>query len=306
MKGLVIGLSGSELREGLSVLETLSNVTGSNVEKYAVLVSSNPEKVKGFHKLYLIKSGSIYTSFQSVLKIVSEVAPEAIVAVNMKDCVDLMSRVAASTDRYMVTEVALITRNGDDVYLARPILGGRALAYYKFTKGIVFTVAKGKFQPIEGDEEPEVIEIAPEADGYEVLGVEEKKRGAVDIESADIVVGVGRGFKAKEDLAMASELAQILGGEVGCSRPIAADFGWLDEDRWIGISGKKIRPKLYLPIGISGAPQHIMAANDSKIIVAVNKDKNAPIFNYSDYGVVADLYQFIPALIKVLKERLKK
>jgi len=306
MKGLVIGLSGSELREGLSVLETLSNVTGSNVEKYAVLVSSNPEKVKGFDKLYVVKSGSIYTSFQSVLKIVSDVAPEVIVAVNMKDCVDLMSRVAASTNRFMVTEVALITKNGSDVYLARPILGGRALAYYKFTNGIAFTVAKGKFQPIEGQEEPEVIEVAPEANGYEVLGVEEKKRGAVDIESADIVVGVGRGFKAKEDLAMASELAHILGGEVGCSRPIAADFGWLDEDRWIGISGKKIRPKLYLPIGISGAPQHIMAANDSKIIVAVNKDKNAPIFNYSDYGVVADLYQFIPALIKVLKERLKK
>ena len=118
------------------------------------------------------------------------------------------------------------------------------------------------------------------------------------------MVGVGRGFKAKEDLDMAFELAKVLGGEVGCSRPIAADYHWLDEDRWIGISGKKIRGKLYIAIGISGAPQHIMAANDVKVIVAINKDKNAPIFEYADYGVVADLYQFLPVFLERLKTRL--
>jgi len=84
--------------------------------------------------------------------------------------------------------------------------------------------------------------------------------------------------------------------------PIAADYGWLPEDRWIGISAKKIRPKLYVALGISGAPQHMAGAMDSKLIVAVNKDKNAPIFQYADYGVIGDLYQVVPALIRRLEE----
>ncbi len=135
---------------------------------------------------------------------------------------------------------------------------------------------------------------------------EEKAREAVNIEEAEIVVGVGRGFKKKEDLKLAEELAELLGGVVGCTRPIAADYGWLSEDRWIGISGKKIKPKLYLAIGISGAPQHMSAVMDSKVIVAINKDKAAPIFQYADYGVVADLYKFVPILIKKIRERLGK
>jgi len=97
-------------------------------------------------------------------------------------------------------------------------------------------------------------------------------------------------------------LAEALGGEVGCSRPIAADYKWLDEDRWIGISGKKLRGRLYIAVGISGAPQHIMAANDVKVIVAINKDKNAPIFEYADYGIVGDLYQILPILTRRVRE----
>ena len=104
---------------------------------------------------------------------------------------------------------------------------------------------------------------------------------------------------------MAEELAEVLNGAVGASRPIVADYGWLPEDAWIGISGKKIRPKLYLAIGISGAPQHITAAMDSKLIIAINNDKNAPIFQYSDYGIVGDLYKILPILIGRLKEKRK-
>ncbi|PMP96230.1 MAG: electron transfer flavoprotein subunit alpha/FixB family protein, partial [Nitrososphaera sp.] len=136
------------------------------------------------------------------------------------------------------------------------------------------------------------------AQGPEVLGVEQKRREGVDISSAEIVIGVGRGFRSKDDLNIAFRLAELLGGAVGCSRP----YGWLPEDRWIGISAKKIRPKLYLALGISGAPQHMSGVLDSKLIAAVNKDKNAPIFQYADYGVVGDLYQIVPAMVKRLEE----
>ena len=98
----------------------------------------------------------------------------------------------------------------------------------------------------------------------------------------------------------------MLGAQIGCSRPIAADLKWLSEDHWVGLSGKKVAPKLYLAIGISGAPQHLAGITDAKIVVAVNNDKSAPIFKNADYGVVADLYEFIPVLIKKLKEKLSK
>ena len=123
------------------------------------------------------------------------------------------------------------------------------------------------------------------------------------LEEAEIIVSVGRGFKSREDLSMAFKLAELIGAQVGCSRPIAADLKWLPEEHWVGLSGKKVRPKLYMAIGISGQPQHLAGIMDSKIIVAINKDPNAPIFKYADYGVVEDLYQLVPKLIERLSRR---
>ena len=306
MKAIVIGFKPNDLGEGLAVLNNLAGALGEELEANALIISKEPFKHGGFHKIYYVKTASLYNSIGSIYKVLEGLTVDTVVSPNIKDGVDLLGRVATKIDGYMITEVSSIEKIDGDVYLARPILGGRATAYYRYSPGTLFTYTVGKFQLIDVAGEPDVIEVTPEPGSYTVVGVEEKKRGAVDIESAEVVVGVGRGFRNKDDIRMASELAELLGGEVGCSRPIAADFGWLDEDRWIGISGKKIRPKLYIPIGISGAPQHIMAANDSKVIIAVNKDKNAPIFNYSDYGVVADLYQFLPVFIKVLRERLAK
>ena len=151
--------------------------------------------------------------------------------------------------------------------------------------------------------EPLKIDFRPRV---RVLERKPKTASAVRIEEADIIVSVGRGFRSREDLKLAFELADLLGGQVGCSRPIAADLKWLPEERWVGLSGKKVRPKLYIALGISGQPQHIAGILDSKIVVAVNKDPNAPIFRNSDYGIVGDLYEFIPLFMKRLREILKK
>lgn len=222
------------------------------------------------------------------------------IAPHTKKSLEALSYYAGDRGIPIATEI--IDYIAEEKKIVRNILSGRGVVSYRISTPMALTIAPGKFKG-SISRSPDVIhkDVKPTPS---LISIEEKSFGGVDIENADIVVGVGRGFRDKEDLDIAFELAKILGGEVGCSRPVAADYRWLDEDRWIGISGKKVRGKLYIAIGVSGAPQHIMAANDTRIIVAVNKDKNAPIFEYTDYGVVADLYKFIPILIDKLKSRL--
>jgi len=132
-----------------------------------------------------------------------------------------------------------------------------------------------------------------------------KVRESVDITEAKIVVCVGRGVEKKEDVELVRELARVLGGEVGCSRPVAEELHWLPEEVYLGISGKKVKPDLYVGVGISGQIQHVTGIRDSKVIFAINKDENAPIFEAADYGIVGDLYKVVPKLIQELKSALK-
>jgi electron transfer flavoprotein alpha subunit len=124
---------------------------------------------------------------------------------------------------------------------------------------------------------------------------------AVDLSQADIIVAVGRGIKEKENLQLGEKLASLLGGEVAASRPIC-DEGWLPMERQIGSSGQTVAPKLYLALGISGAIQHVVGMKGARTIVAINKDKDAPIFEIADYGIVGDLFETVPALIEILEK----
>ena len=119
--------------------------------------------------------------------------------------------------------------------------------------------------------------------------------GGVDITAAEILIGVGRGIKDVCNIPIVEELAKALGGTLACSRPIV-DKGWLPNDRQVGSSGKTVKPKFYLALGISGAFQHVLGMKSSGLIVSVNKDPNAPIFSVADYGVVDDLFKVVPSL----------
>ena len=134
----------------------------------------------------------------------------------------------------------------------------------------------------------------------EVVEVRPKAGETVNLPAAKRVVGVGRGFAAQGDLDLARELATALGAELACSRPVAEGLGWLPTERYVGVSGATIRPDLYLAVGISGQVQHMAGVNHAKVIVAINRDKNAPVFAQADLGVVADLYDVLPALTKAL------
>jgi electron transfer flavoprotein alpha subunit len=124
---------------------------------------------------------------------------------------------------------------------------------------------------------------------------------AVDLTQAPILVSVGRGIKAPENIPLAEKLAKLMGGEICASRPIC-DEGWLPMDRQIGSSGQTVAPKLYLALGISGAIQHVVGMKGARTIAAINKDQNAPIFEVADYGVVGDIFEIVPALIEELEK----
>jgi electron transfer flavoprotein alpha subunit len=124
---------------------------------------------------------------------------------------------------------------------------------------------------------------------------------AVDLTQAPVIVAIGRGIKAPENIAQAEALAKAIGGEIAASRPIC-DEGWLPMERQIGSSGQTVAPKLYLALGISGAIQHVVGMKGSRTIVAVNKDQNAPIFEIADYGIVADIFEIMPALTEALEK----
>src|SRR5437016_2471720 len=133
------------------------------------------------------------------------------------------------------------------------------------------------------------------------LDLFKEAKSAVDLTQAPLIVAIGRGIKAPENIPQAEALAKALGGEIAASRPIC-DEGWLPMERQIGSSGQTVAPKLYLALGISGAIQHVVGMKGARTIVAINKDQNAPIFEIADYGVVADIFEIMPALTEELQK----
>ncbi len=213
---------------------------------------------------------------------------------------DVAPRVAALLDIPFAGDVQSLERDGDDWVASRMVLSGNSLATYKLGAKAVVSFTAGTFESPEAT--ARVAEVSGiEASPVKVVGHAEAGDSDFDLSSADYVVGVGRGFKAKEDIALAEALAgKLPGGAVGCSRPVAADLKWLGEEHWIGLSGHEIKPKIYFASGVSGQIQHVAGIRGSKLIVAINTNADAPIFQVSDFGIVGDLYDILPKLTDAL------
>jgi electron transfer flavoprotein alpha subunit len=145
------------------------------------------------------------------------------------------------------------------------------------------------------------VTLSPEQIRTKPLDLFKEAKSAVDLTQAPLIVAIGRGIKAPENIPQAEALAKALGGEIAASRPIC-DEGWLPMGRQIGSSGQTVAPKLYVALGISGAIQHVVGMKGARIIVAINKDANAPIFEIADYGVVGDIFEIMPALTEALEK----
>ena len=176
--------------------------------------------------------------------------------------------------------------------------GGIALETVSFDTAVVAM--------LDGGAVPEGEAPAAEAASGEYYEATVTGQDKVDVSSANLgsakrIVAAGRGFKAEEDLKLAEDLAAAIGAELACSRPLAEGADWMSADRYIGVSGQSVAPDLYIAVGISGQIQHTVGMVDSKVVVAVNNDDKAPIFEGADYGIVADLYEALPAIVEAAK-----
>jgi len=240
-----------------------------------------------------------------VFKAIDEAAPEYIMMGATKRGKELAPRIAAALGVGCMNECYSMRLEDGKLVVKKLTYGGSTIATeYSSSVPTVITISPRSFEKLEAEERSgEVIELEveiPEPD-VKVIEVREKPKSSSEVESADIIISAGRGFKAKEDLKILDELAEILGAAVGCTRPISADLDWMDF--WVGISGKKVKPSLYITCGISGQIQHVAGIRDSKIIVSINNDESAGIHKVSDYSIVGDIYEVVPALVKALKER---
>jgi electron transfer flavoprotein alpha subunit len=219
-----------------------------------------------------------------------------------------MDLAAALSQRLSLPLVAyckkLETENGSVVATSQ-IYGGKVHAECVLEGPGIVSVLTGSYPADAGrvGSAPAVETVAPPAplDGRKVQfkTLIEPEMGDVDITRADIIVAIGRGIQSQDNIGTAEELAQALGGVVASSRPVT-DAGWLPRSRQVGKSGMAVKPKLYLALGISGAPEHLEGMKDAGLIIAVNTDPNAPIFEVAHYGVVADLFDVTDALIEKL------
>ena len=166
----------------------------------------------------------------------------------------------------------------------------------------IYTVAATCFddaEPTGTDTVETIAYVAPEKP-LVLRGTKEVPRSGADLTKVDVVVGAGRGFAEESELQMARDLCAKVGGELGCSRPLAENVNWLPKNLYIGVSGLQLAPKAYIALGISGQMQHMVGVTGADVIIAVNKDANAPVFKQADYGIVGDIKTVVPALIEKL------
>jgi electron transfer flavoprotein alpha subunit len=218
---------------------------------------------------------------------------------------DIAARVATRLDAGLVTEAQTVALVDDRLQTTRLLYGGLAVATEATALPAVATIAPRTFETAAVAGSPgEVVtlEVAVGDPRVTVSDLCPIAREGADIAAAARVVCVGRGLAKKEDLALAEDLARALGGEIGCTRGIAEDYHWLPVERYIGISGQKVKAELYLSLGVSGQVQHVAGIRDAKLIVAIDTNEKAPIFAAADYGIVGDLYEVVPLLTAALKK----
>lgn len=252
-------------------------------------------------------SGEAYAS--ALIQVVRAVSPEVVLVGGTKKGKELAARLAGGLGVGCMTDCTSLALN-DEMRLVgkRLTYGGSCVAEVVcLSVPQIATVPAGVFQKEEatrGDGEIVPLKVVLPKPRLEVLERRSRAKTGFRLDQAPVVIGCGRAFKRKEDLAILDDLAKVLDARVSCTRPLAADYHWFEE--WVGLSGLKIRPRLYISFGVSGTIQHVTGIRDAQTIVAINSDESAAIFNVADYGVVGDVFKVVPALTKKLRERLSK
>ncbi len=223
---------------------------------------------------------------------------------------DLAPRVGVKLDAGLAADCTALKVEGTEIVATRPIYAGKVLADVKIASALkVFTLRPNVFSAGESTGATAPVEAIPAGVTDQDLAcvVKEVKQssGKLDVAEADIIVTGGRGMKGPEHFVIIEQLAQALGAAVGASRAVV-DAGWRPHEEQVGQTGKTVSPSLYVAVAVSGAIQHLAGMSSSKYIVAINKDKDAPIFQAATYGIVGDAFEIVPALTAEVKKLLGK
>lgn len=285
--------------------ELVAVVIGKDIDKYAAETANWADKVLAVKEDKL--ESSLAEPYQKILSIfIKERKPRLVLIGHSSFGMDLAPALAINVGSPFASDCADISIANGNVLVKRALYNGKIEATYSFapSETIIVTGRPGQFPIEQGQEKGNIEEIDSPLkeeinykrfEGY----VEPPETDEVDITKSSILVSVGRGIRDKENVAMAEELAKALGGDLACSRPVS-DNKWLSEAHHVGLSGKIVKPKLYLALGISGAFQHTVGIKGAEAIVAINKDPKAHIFAVADYGIVGDIFKVVPALIRRL------
>ncbi|HEV2230575.1 MAG TPA: electron transfer flavoprotein subunit alpha/FixB family protein, partial [Thermoplasmata archaeon] len=244
---------------------------------------------------------------QVVRGVVESTHPRVVLVAHTAQGYDLAPALAGAMDLPLVTNCLALRFEGDRLRALRRILNEKVQAEVEVRseRPIVVTLRPGSVKP-QGTGRGVMsvtavpVSINPSALRVTFVRMERPEVQDIDLSAADIIVSAGRGIQKKENLALIEEFAKAIGGVVGASRPLT-DMDWLPKTRQVGQSGKTVRPKLYIACGISGAMQHVAGMKDASLIVAINTDPTAPIFEIAQVGFVADVLKLLPATLKELK-----
>lgn len=271
------------------------------------------ESIKKHAHRVLVADSEVFNDFnaeayqQALVDIIQKENPFLTLIGNTASGIDLCPALATQLGTPFTTDCIGVEIVDDKVRVTRQLYDGKMDAHVYLSEGqsYMLTLRSGTCAAEEGNLTAQIQQIetsvTSQPDYKKFIGYIEAAVGDVDITKADVVVGVGRGIKEQANMAMIEDFAKSIGGVVACSRPIV-DANWLPKDRQVGSSGKTVKPKLYIAVGISGAFQHIAGMKNSDTIIAINKDPNAPIFNEADYGIVDDLFKVVPALKSKITE----
>jgi electron transfer flavoprotein alpha subunit len=308
--GVYIELKDDQFKK--SNKEALSAAKKSGKDVYAVLFSNNPDQyadqLKGITKVICVKDGDLTydpTFYADTLAaIITRFELKDFLGIHSARGKDLFPRVAAKIENASLLGDCICFDLENNTF-TKPVYAGKLLADFVIEDEYrMLTLRPNVFPAEEADgAAPGIVDFNPvkkEAKGkiVEVIKGQSKR---VDLTEAEIIVSGGRGIKAKENFAILEELADVLGAGLGASRA-AVDAEYATYDMQVGQTGKVVNPKLYIACGISGAIQHFVGMKTSKVIVAINKDSEAPIFKKADYGIVGDLFKIVPLLTEELKK----
>jgi electron transfer flavoprotein alpha subunit len=301
--------------EVLSHMRGLAEAGGDTLEAALIVADATGlvEELKryGAQKIYVVEHPAFEHPLNTALlaaleQVIRHAGPRVVAFASTESVKDVLGALAMRLDAAALPDVSSFSLSDNGVKALRPVMAAKMLARTEARAGLVLvSVRSGSYNAAEAPAKAVIetvpFDFDPGTQRQTLREVVQATGGAVDLSEARVVVAAGRGVKDEAGKALIQELADALGAAIGASRAVVEN-GLFPATAQIGQTGKVVSPDLYFAVGISGAIQHVAGMSNSRVIVAINKDADAPIFKYATYGIVGDLYKVLPPLIEELKE----